>query len=178
VIVFSAGCSGPSATARPAAAPPPESDVAVEAPVAVDDSSVYAVSEDDTVGFWGIAYKVYGAGRHWQVIADANPDVDPADLQPGTRLVIPPKPAETGPTKAVRLQPIEATDTTATTDTATTGARTYTVTETDTTGLWGIAKKVYGSGTHHTLIRQANPGVDSRHLKPGDRLVIPPKPPR
>jgi nucleoid-associated protein YgaU len=55
-------------------------------------------------------------------------------------------------------------------------ASTYKVTEDDTSGFWGISKKVYGTSKHFGLIEKANPNVDPRRLRPGTTLRIPPKP--
>jgi len=43
-------------------------------------------------------------------------------------------------------------------------------------GFWAIAAKVYGDGRQWTLIAKANPGMDSNALRPGAKLIIPPKP--
>jgi len=48
----------------------------------------YVVHKDD-LGFWTIAEKVYGDGKYWRLIADANPDVDVEKLRPGQELKIP-----------------------------------------------------------------------------------------
>ena len=52
---------------------------------------VYVVQKDD-LGFWMIAKKVYGHGKHWRLIADANPGVDVEKLSAGQKLKIPPLP--------------------------------------------------------------------------------------
>lgn len=52
---------------------------------------VYVVQKDD-LGFWTIAEKVYGDGKHWRLIADANPGVDVEKLSAGEKLKIPPLP--------------------------------------------------------------------------------------
>jgi nucleoid-associated protein YgaU len=49
---------------------------------------VYVVQKDD-LGFWSIAEKIYGDGKHWRLIAEANPDVDVEKLSAGDRLKIP-----------------------------------------------------------------------------------------
>ena len=54
-------------------------------------ASVYVAQKDD-LGFWSIAQKVYGDGKHWRLIADANPGVDVEKLRPGQKLKIPPLP--------------------------------------------------------------------------------------
>lgn len=55
------------------------------------------------------------------------------------------------------------------------GRRTYVVQAGDN-GFGDIARKQYGDARHWPLIAQANPGVDSRALRPGQELVLPPLP--
>jgi nucleoid-associated protein YgaU len=54
--------------------------------------ATYTVTDDDTGGYWGIAQKLYGAGKYWYLIAEANPDVDSTLLRVGMELAIPPLP--------------------------------------------------------------------------------------
>jgi nucleoid-associated protein YgaU len=49
--------------------------------------NVYVVQKGD--GFWAIAEKVYGHGKYWPAIRQANPGVREDRLQPGQKLVIP-----------------------------------------------------------------------------------------
>lgn len=44
----------------------------------------------------GIAHQVYGDWRLWRLIADRSAIVDPRKVEPGTRLLIPPQPLESG----------------------------------------------------------------------------------
>lgn len=55
-----------------------------------------------------------------------------------------------------------------------TGRRTYTVKEGDS-GFWEIAEKAYGpgNGMYWRRIQKANPGVNSRTIRPGKILTIP-----
>ena len=49
----------------------------------------YVVQKSDVAGFWGIAKKVYGDGRYWQVIAKANPSANSSALKVGQKLRVP-----------------------------------------------------------------------------------------
>jgi len=53
--------------------------------------------------------------------------------------------------------------------------RTYVVKKGDA-GFWGIAENVYGHGKYYWLIAKANPQADSKKLRPGLKLLIPPLP--
>lgn len=44
----------------------------------------------------GLAHKYYGDWRLWQGIADRNKITDPRQIAPGTQLLIPARPLETG----------------------------------------------------------------------------------
>jgi LysM repeat protein len=55
-----------------------------------------------------------------------------------------------------------------------TAARSYTLQANDT--LADISTAFYGSPQHWRLIQEANPGLDPAALRPGQVLVIPPKP--
>ncbi len=125
----------------------------------------YVVVEGDN-GFWGIAHKVYGDGKWFTLIAKANPDLKPEALRPGQKVTIPPLPDTTAADDLRGGQALEG---------AVTGSTTYKVQEGDL-GFWGIAEKVYGSGKYFHVIEKANPGVDPTVLRPGQVLVIPPKP--
>ena len=49
---------------------------------------VYTVRQGDT-DLRTVSGKVYGDEGHWRLIAEANPDVDASDLEPGEELMIP-----------------------------------------------------------------------------------------
>jgi nucleoid-associated protein YgaU len=63
----------------------------------------YVVKSQDTLG--GIAQSVYGSSRYYPVIEKANPEIDPLTIQPGDRLLIPPKPASPPPSSPVGSVP-------------------------------------------------------------------------
>ncbi|MDY6913728.1 MAG: LysM peptidoglycan-binding domain-containing protein [Planctomycetota bacterium] len=124
----------------------------------------YVVKKGDA-GFWGVAKKVYGNGKHWRLIEKANPNAVSGLLRPGQKLIIPPLPEKTRPAGlAGSVKPV---------GTAGREQRIYTVQKGDA-GFWGIATKVYGDGKHWRLIENANPNAVSRSLRPGQKLIIPP----
>ena len=59
----------------------------------MEGEQIYVVQEGDD-SFWTIAQKVYGHGKYFYVIAQANPGVDPRMFAPGDELFIPQAPQE------------------------------------------------------------------------------------
>jgi nucleoid-associated protein YgaU len=123
----------------------------------------YTVQSGDS--FYLIAQKKYGDGKYFSVIAKANPGVDSSRMHVGQKLILPPLPKETavttttgngGPTVNANGQTV------------------YTVKAGDS--FWVIAEKHYGNGKYFYLINEANPKVDSRSLKAGQQIILPPKP--
>ena len=136
-------------------------------------SREYIVEKGDQ-GFWNIAQKVYGSGLQWTLIAKANPGCDSNNLKVGQKLTIPPAEIGNAPAKPAAPAPGPASAPVAPTPAASLKAGgTYTVKQGDT-GLWGIAQTVYGDGQYYTLIEAANPAEDSKRLRVGQKLVIPP----
>lgn len=125
---------------------------------------VYVVKSGDA-GFWGIAQTVYGDGRHWTLIAKANPQVTSGGLRPGMKLVIPPLTTSSAGA-ASRPGPTTATIAPAL------GQKVYVVKAGDA-GFWGVAQAEYGDGRFAPWIAKANPQVSSSALKPGQQLIIP-----
>jgi nucleoid-associated protein YgaU len=171
--------SGIQTAAEPVAVAPVVNDSVQEVSDDLPEGATrYTVTADDTAGYWGISNKTYGAGKHWRLIRDANPGIAPTALRAGMVLIIPPMPAAPAEQVAAVEPPTPASgeDTLplATDATNTDIERIYYVQASDTGGFWGISKRVYGAGKYHTLIQQANPGVDSRKLRAGMKLVIPP----
>ena len=54
-----------------------------------------------------------------------------------------------------------------------TGRRYYIVKKGDTGGFWGISKSIYGTGRYMKAIQQANPDLDPRKLRPGQKIWLP-----
>ncbi len=130
-----------------------------------DGTRYYYVQEGDA-GFWTVSQKAYGHGKHWAVIAKANPGVDSGSLKKGQKLLVPPLPAA-GSTGGGGGRP------SATTRTLGPGEKWYTVAEGDA-GFWDVAKKSYGAGKHWEVIAKANPNVNPGRLRAGQKLIVPP----
>jgi nucleoid-associated protein YgaU len=129
---------------------------------------LYTVQEGDD-GFWAVSQKVYGHGKYWQLIADANPTADSNALRAGQTLRVPALPEEE------RQPPSGREPTPGSTRDLAGGRRIYTVQKGDN-GFWGVSQKVYGTGRYARLIAEANPQADSSSLRPGQTLIIPPRP--
>ena len=71
---------------QPAAPTPAESPAGTPAPT---PGATYTVVKGDS--FWSIARRAYGDGKLWTKIQQANPGVDPNDLNVGRVITIPPK---------------------------------------------------------------------------------------
>ncbi len=128
----------------------------------------YVVAAEDTRGYWGIAEKVYGHGKHYELIARANPTVNPSELRPGQKLTLPPLESE------ARSQVNTASGGAAS---QAGGGKVYIVQEGDS--FWKIANKHYGRGDYWYLIDQANPSTrPGSVIRPGKKLIIPPVPSR
>lgn len=132
------------------------------------DRSTYTVRGGDN-GFSVVSIRVYNTPKHWKLIRDANPGILSTALRPGMVLKIPPPPSHD-----IAPEPVSPTH--GKTLTNLTGQKVYVVSGNDTSGLWGISRKVYGQNMGHLypLIQAANPKVDSTKLKPGMKLIIPP----
>jgi nucleoid-associated protein YgaU len=63
-------------------------DVAAPDPVVAAGERVYVVREGDN-GFWGISKSQYGHSKYFPAIANRNPDVNPARLIIGQKLILP-----------------------------------------------------------------------------------------
>jgi nucleoid-associated protein YgaU len=103
-----------------------------------------------------IAAAAYGDSRKWKQIADANPNVDPDRMKPGTKLVIPVLAAYTQPGSHQTAASTAAIDT-----------RTqYRVQPNDS--LYRISLKLYGKADHVDQLYSDNKdviGADPRRLK-------------
>jgi len=130
-----------------------------------DKPRVYVVKEGD-LGFWYIAKNVYGDGRHWKLIRDANPGADSNSLRRGQKLTIPPLPKLAPEAKRPLTDEGPLVD-------PEHGGQIYVVQKGDA-GFWGIAQKVYWHGKHWPRIAEANPNVNPKALRIGQRLRIPP----
>lgn len=119
----------------------------------------------------GISKKYYGTIKHADLIKQANRLDNERMLRVGSTLVIPALSAPAAPST-----PTPATTSVATvpTSVATSARREYVVQEGDT--LHMISRKFYGTTKYYLLIMQANNLEDTRAMRIGAKLVIPPRP--
>ena len=123
----------------------------------------YAVQAGDTLS--SIAEDVLGDARHWDLIAKANPFVDPNKLKVGQKLRLP---AKDSPRTASHGQ---------TQPNVSNSAGQYVVQNGDT--LVSIARSYYGDPALWEIVFSANKSViggNPDRLKVGMRLTIPPAP--
>ena len=132
-----------------------------------DGKREHVVANGETMSV--IAEKYYGDKNKWELIAKANPLIDPARMAIGMKLVIPAKPAD--------AKPAPANTPAGTPPTAGSGQTSHTVAAGET--LISLSRKYYGKDSHWELIYDANRkviGDDPAELKVGMKLVIPAKP--
>ncbi|MEE8156410.1 MAG: LysM peptidoglycan-binding domain-containing protein [Phycisphaerales bacterium] len=118
----------------------------------------YTVKQDDSL--WTIADAWFGDANQWDLIAKANPLIDPDRLKLGQVLRLPPKDADRRRPVRYRVSPNEP--------------NSYTIRSGDS--LWRIAKALYGDETKWSIIYDANRatiGPDPARLKVGRSLRIP-----
>ena len=119
----------------------------------------YTVKENDSL--WTIADAWFGDAGRWELIAKANPLIDPDRLKLGQVLRLPPQNADRRRPERRRVRPNEP--------------NAYTIRSGDS--LWRIAKAQYGDETKWSIIYDANRaaiGRDPAKLSVGTRLHIPP----
>lgn len=147
---------------QPSPSPTPTPTPAPASPLTPPPTTPYTVKEGDTLS--SIAANWFGDAGKWDLIAKANPFVDPDRLSVGQVLRLPPKDAQrediTGRPPAQGSAPVV-----------------YVVRSGDT--LSRIATAYYGSPLHWRLIYDANKSVigeNANALRVGMRLTIPPAP--
>jgi nucleoid-associated protein YgaU len=135
-----------------------------------DSTRTHVVAQGET--FVSIARAVYGDGRYYQSLVDANPNVVPEKLRPGMTISLPPDSQVKNAHKSSKPA-----STSASASSSGAEGRTYTVQKDD--NLYKIARKLYGSGEKGTELYEANKqviGPDSTRLKIGMVLTLPEAP--
>ena len=127
----------------------------------------YVVREGDA-GFWAVAQNAYGHGKHWHLVAQANPSADSNALRAGQKLKIPPLPRPSQ--RAGRNTTLAGSIVT-----EGSGIKYYYVRPGDA-GFWAVSEQAYRDGKHWAIIKNANPQADSGRLRAGQKLIIPPLP--
>jgi nucleoid-associated protein YgaU len=137
----------------------------VAAPAAPAASTTqYTIKSGDTLE--GIARAQMGDGQKWQLIAAANPGLDPKALKIGQKITIPA--STTTASKDKTAAPAGSSTAAA--------PNTYTVQKGDT--LIELSRKFYGNDAEWKRILEANATTlkgDAKAIAPGMKLVIPAK---
>jgi nucleoid-associated protein YgaU len=125
---------------------------------------LYTVKKGDSM--IRIAAKTLGSGNRWTEIQTLNGGLDPRNLRPGMKLVMPATAklengGSTAPARAATKPKAAATKSTGT----------YVVRSGDT--LTGIAARVLGDGDRWRELVAANPGLDPKRLFVGKSIRVP-----
>jgi nucleoid-associated protein YgaU len=126
----------------------------------VAGTTQYTIKSGDTLE--GIARAQMGDGQKWQLIAAANPGLDPKALKIGQKITIPASATTASKDKAA--------------GSSTAAPNTYTVQKGDT--LIELSRKFYGNDAEWKRILEANATTlkgDAKAIAPGMKLVIPAK---
>lgn len=135
-----------------------------------ESGRTHVVAQGET--FVSIARAVYGDGRYYQSLIDANPSIDPDKLKPGMTIQLPPD----SQVKQSRSKSAKSSGS-ASSPSLTSDGKTYTVQNGDS--LYKIAKKLYGNGQKSDDLYEANKqtiGPDSTRLRVGMVLTLPEAP--
>ena len=154
--------SATTGTASGGAVVPPVKAVTAPATPAAGTTQ-YTIKSGDTLE--AIARTQMGDGQKWQLIAAANPGLDPKALQIGQKITIPASTATASKDKAA-----------APAGSSTAAPNTYTVQKGDT--LMELSRKFYGNEAEWQRILEANATTlkgDAKAIAPGMKLVIPAK---
>lgn len=156
--------STPTADASPAR---PVTTERLASPARKDSGRTHTVATGET--FVSIARAVYGDGRYYQALVDANPSIDPDKLRPGMTIQVPPdSQVKQSSGKSSKSAPSSS---------KSSDGKTYTVQSGDS--LYKISKKLYGTGEKSDALYEANKqtiGPDSTRLKIGMVLALPEAP--
>ena len=115
---------------------------------------VHVVAKGETLA--DISAKYLKSSKHWKKLVEANPGISPENLKIGQKITIPESATGAGEATASASETTE-----------------YTVKTGDTLGT--IALHTLGSKNRWKEIQEANPGLDSRHLRAGQKVKIPGK---
>lgn len=168
-VVANAPLDATSGTTPEASAARPPAGERLTSRAAKESGRTHVVASGET--FVSISRAVYGDGRYYQALIDANPSVDPDKLKPGMTIQLPPESQVKQSRKPAKSSPAPG-STSRTTD-----GKTYTVQNGDS--LYKIARKLYGDGEKSADLYEANKqtiGPDSTRLKIGMVLTLPEAP--
>ncbi len=125
---------------------------------------VHIVAKGETLA--DISAKYLKSSKNWKKLVEANPGISPENLKIGQKIIIPETGAVTDTTPGTAPG-------TAPEASPTTGDAEYTVKAGDTLGT--IALHTLGSKHRWKEIQEVNPGLDSKHLRAGQKIKLPGK---
>jgi nucleoid-associated protein YgaU len=128
---------------------------------------VYIMKPGDS--FWTVSKKIYGPGKYFKDVQLANPDVDPKKLRPGDRIAVPEIPDV--PMRRDLLATPEELEEKRKSRVYLAQDKIHEVQPGEV--LEDIALKFYGFKHKWPHIVKANPDLDPRKMRPGDKIVVP-----
>ena len=138
-------------------------------PVALPAPAKYVYVMEQGDSYWTVAKKIYGAGKYFKDICDANPDVEPMKLRPKDRIAIP-EIAGVAMRRELLATPEELK--------AKHKPRVYLAQDREHEiqpgeTLEDIARMYYGYTYKWPHILKVNPGLDPMRLQPGKEITVP-----
>jgi nucleoid-associated protein YgaU len=127
----------------------------------------HVIASGDT--FEALAQKYFNDSTKWQLIAKANPTVEPERLKIGQKIRIP----AGGSTATLAADTSAQSVTSPARSINTSGGSFHTVAKGETPS--SISRKYYGSDKYWRQILAANKGTTEKNLKVGQKLTIPAK---
>lgn len=131
-----------------------------------DGTRSYTTKDGESA--WALAERFYGKGPRWTLLKEVNPGVDVEHMPANIKIKIPVPPAPTpvaspAPTPGATPGPTPPAD-----------PSEYVIKEGDT--LTKIAQEKLGKGSLWTKIIEANPGLNDKDLKIGQKIKLPAAP--
>ena len=155
----------------PGAKPAPDggnsSSIADEVPIVADPKFV-TVQKNDS--YWKISERLYGNGKHWKVLVDANKDVPPESMRPGIKILVP----EFEPAAVAKIKPTLAVNAKGAKSERSTDGKHRVVKLEKGDYLYKVLRKLKMTKRYREVLTlNGLTAAEASNLQPGHRLKIP-----